>query len=280
MLGQKKLLQRIVPGLMHAFIFWGFLVLFPTIVMAMIAAVDKHAELPWLGHQTWFGWLADLFVVLVLAGVAAAVVIRKVVRPPRFQGSHVGEADFILFMIAGVVATLLLWHAAAHAAGLNGHVGPLSDAIAKGFPRHGLEERVFVVVKQERPLTAVLSTMNLCQSQTGRVLISGTWFKLAHLGLFIGAVGAAFTVLAAIGALGLSFVLFLEFWIAVLYFAAADFLYTARLAAYVTLVGGAEIIGLAAKIAFTIRRQCKAHIVVMCVLLRPRRYPSAAPAPG
>jgi Fe-S oxidoreductase len=143
-LGQRKLLQRLVPGLMHAFIFWGFLVLFPTILMAMIAAVDKHAELPWLGHQTWFGWLVDLFVVLVLVGVAAAVYIRKVVRPPRFQGSHVGEADFILFMIAGVVATLLCWHAAAHAAGLNDHVGPLSDAIAKGFPSHGLAERVFV----------------------------------------------------------------------------------------------------------------------------------------
>jgi hypothetical protein len=39
-LGQSKLLQWLVPGLMHAFIFWGFLVLFPTIVMAMIAAVD------------------------------------------------------------------------------------------------------------------------------------------------------------------------------------------------------------------------------------------------
>ena len=39
-LGQRKLLQRLVPGLMHAFIFWGFLVLFPTIVMALIAAVD------------------------------------------------------------------------------------------------------------------------------------------------------------------------------------------------------------------------------------------------
>jgi Fe-S oxidoreductase len=143
-LGQKKLLQRLIPGLTHAFIFWGFLVLFPTILMAMIAAVDKHAELPWLGHQTWFGWLVDLFVVLVLAGVAAAVYIRKVVRPARFQGSHVGEADFILFMIAGVVVTLLCWHAAAHAAGLNDHVGPLSDAIARVFPSHGLEERVFV----------------------------------------------------------------------------------------------------------------------------------------
>ena len=38
-LGQRKLLQRLVPGLMHAFIFWGFLVLLPTILMAMIAAV-------------------------------------------------------------------------------------------------------------------------------------------------------------------------------------------------------------------------------------------------
>jgi Fe-S oxidoreductase len=143
-LGQSKLLKRLVPGLMHAFIFWGFLVLFPTIVMAMIAAVDKHAEFPWLGHQTWFGWMVDIFVVLVLIGVAAAVWIRKVVRPPRFQGSHVGEADFILFMIAGVVTTLLCWHAAAHAAGLNDHVGPLSEQLAKLFPSHGHAERVFV----------------------------------------------------------------------------------------------------------------------------------------
>jgi Fe-S oxidoreductase len=143
-LGQRKLLQRLVPGLAHAFIFWGFLVLFPTILMAMIAAVDKHAELPWLGRQTWFGWTVDLFVVLVLAGVGSAVFIRKVVRPARFQGSHRGEADFILLMIAGVVATLLCWHAAAHAAGLNDHVGPLSAALAEAFPARGSAERVFV----------------------------------------------------------------------------------------------------------------------------------------
>ena len=40
-LGQRKLLQRLVPGLMHAFIFWGFLVLVPTIVAAAVAAVDE-----------------------------------------------------------------------------------------------------------------------------------------------------------------------------------------------------------------------------------------------
>ena len=33
--GQSKLLQVLVPGLMHAAIFWGFMVLLPTILIAM-----------------------------------------------------------------------------------------------------------------------------------------------------------------------------------------------------------------------------------------------------
>src|SRR5207248_8777699 len=102
-LAQRKLLARLVPGLMHAFIFWGFLVLLPTILMAMISAVDGRVELPWLGRQEWFGWLADIFCILVLVGVATAVVIRKRLRPERSRGSQLGEDDFILFMIAGCV---------------------------------------------------------------------------------------------------------------------------------------------------------------------------------
>ncbi len=143
-LGQRKLLQRLVPGLMHAFVFWGFLVLLPTILMAMIAAVSPTAELPWLSQQTWFGWMVDLFVVLVFVGVVAAVINRKVLRPERFSGSHLREADLILLMIFGVVGTLLCWHAAAHAQGLNDHVGPISNAFASLFPSSGYAERVFV----------------------------------------------------------------------------------------------------------------------------------------
>ena len=54
--------------------------------------------------------LSDVFAVLVLAGVATALVIRTVVRPARFAGSHVGEGYFILGLIALVVLTLLAWH--------------------------------------------------------------------------------------------------------------------------------------------------------------------------
>ena len=59
-LGQRKLFQRLGPGLMHAFIFWGFVVLFPTIVMALLGAVDPDWTLPWLGHQGWFFLLVDV----------------------------------------------------------------------------------------------------------------------------------------------------------------------------------------------------------------------------
>jgi Fe-S oxidoreductase len=147
-LGQRKLLQRLVPGLMHAFVFWGFLVLFPTIVMAMISAVDQDETLPWLGHQGWYFALSDVFVILVLVGVVAAAVNRKLIRPKRFEGSHLGEADLILAMIAAVVLTLLCWHAARIAAGLNewpARASFLSNALSGAFPTgDDTAERVFV----------------------------------------------------------------------------------------------------------------------------------------
>jgi len=135
-LGQRKLLQRALPGVMHGFIFWGFIVLFPTIVMAMIAIVDREATLPWLGAQEWFALLADVFAVLVLVGVATALWIRKVVRPARFDGSHLDEADLILALISGIVITLLLWHAARIALSLNEYdagAAPVANLLAGLF---------------------------------------------------------------------------------------------------------------------------------------------------
>ena len=145
-LGQRKLFQRLVPGLVHALIFWGFLVLFPTIVMAMIAAVNRNWSIPWLGAQGWFMALVDVFVIAVLAGVVAAVVIRKVVRPARFDGSHLGEADLILALITLVVLTLLCWHASRIAAGLNEWPAGdsfLANALAGAMPSPRVSERVF-----------------------------------------------------------------------------------------------------------------------------------------
>jgi Fe-S oxidoreductase len=149
-LGQRKLLQRLGPGLMHAFIFWGFLVLVPTIVIALIGVVDKHSTLPWLGHQGWYALLVDIFCVLVLVGVIAAFYIRKVQRPRRFQGSHLGEADLILGLIATIVISLLLWYATRIALHLNewpAAWSPVSNALSHLFADDQTTkvlERVFV----------------------------------------------------------------------------------------------------------------------------------------
>ncbi len=136
-----------MPGLVHAFIFWGFIILFPTIVMALISAVDQDETLPWLGRQGWFMALVDVFVILVLLGVVAALVNRKLVRPARFEGSHLGEADLILALIAGVVLTLLGWHAARIAAGQNewpAHWSFLSNGLSHAFRTGESSERGFV----------------------------------------------------------------------------------------------------------------------------------------
>ena len=134
-LGQRKLFQKAAPGVMHAFIFWGFLVLLPTIVEAMLAAIDPHWTLPYLGHVAWFAFLQDLFAILVVLGVAIAFTIRKVQRPDRFRGSHMEEADRILLAILGIVTTLLLWNASRIALGFADHpaAAPVADALSGLF---------------------------------------------------------------------------------------------------------------------------------------------------
>src|SRR5947208_3200582 len=105
-LGQRKLLQRAIPGLMHAFIFWGFLVLLTTIVEAMGAIFSRSFRLPLIGDTPALNLIQDVFAALVLVGVITAFVIRKVQRPDRFKGSHLREADYILLWIAGIIVTL------------------------------------------------------------------------------------------------------------------------------------------------------------------------------
>ncbi|TME10574.1 MAG: (Fe-S)-binding protein [Chloroflexi bacterium] len=134
--GQSKLLQRFGPGLMHALIFWGFIVLFPTILIAMIGAVDPHATLPWLGSQGWYALMVDVFAGLVFCGVLAGFYIRKVLRPLRFAGSHLAEADLILAWIAGIVISLVAWHASQIALGFSDYPrewAPVSNLVSGGL---------------------------------------------------------------------------------------------------------------------------------------------------
>ena len=118
-LGQRKLLQRFGPGLMHALIFWGFLVLLTTVLEVFGEAFSPSFVLPFIGSTGWLGLVQDVFAGGVALGIGMALYFRKVRRDERFIGSHLEEADFILLMIFGVIFTLVMLNAAKIAQGTN-----------------------------------------------------------------------------------------------------------------------------------------------------------------
>src|SRR5215475_12312155 len=117
-IGQRKLLQWSVPGLAHAFTFWGFIVLLLTIIEAFGALFSKHFAIVLFGTWAWVGFIEDLFAVAVLAGIITFAVIRlrnhprREGRSSRFAGSHTGAAWLVLFGIFLVIATLLIYRGA------------------------------------------------------------------------------------------------------------------------------------------------------------------------
>lgn len=107
-IGQKRLLQDPVPGLMHALIFWGFLTLLVTTGNYLTNGLVE-AVLAWpFGGVIWMAavGVANLFVGLVIAAVLFAVFRRTVLRPTRLALSR--DAFIILALILGVVISELL----------------------------------------------------------------------------------------------------------------------------------------------------------------------------
>ena len=107
-LGQRKLLQWTLPGVVHFFIFWGFLILFTTIIEGFGAVYQEGFHLPLIGRWGPLGALQDFFIVAVLLSVGTALWVRRGERPGRYHGSHSKEAEIILYLIAGIMITILL----------------------------------------------------------------------------------------------------------------------------------------------------------------------------
>ena len=136
MLGQRKLLDRLVPGPDARVHLLGLHRPLPDDPDRDDRRRRPAPDHPWLGAQGWFAALADLFVALVLLGVVTAVVIRKVVRPaavrgqPPWRGRPDPGADRGRRDHAGC------WHGARIAAGLNewpAGWSPLSQALSHLF---------------------------------------------------------------------------------------------------------------------------------------------------
>ena len=117
-IGQRKLLKKTVPGIAHALTFWGFLILLATIIEAFGALFSSTFAIPLIGHDSWLGFLEDLFCVLILISLMVFAILRisnapdRRQRDSRFYGSHTGAAWLVLLGIAMVVITLVMYRAA------------------------------------------------------------------------------------------------------------------------------------------------------------------------
>ncbi|MGZ8705402.1 MAG: Fe-S cluster protein, partial [Aeromicrobium sp.] len=146
-LGQKKLLNWTIPGAAHLFVMYAFLILATVYVEAYGALFNPEFAIPVIGHWAILGFLQDFIGVMCFFGLVTFAIIRlknspeKLGRKSRFEGSHLGGAWLVLFMIFNVLWTMFFFRGAASAAGnlpyengafLSIGLGKLFDGFSEG----------------------------------------------------------------------------------------------------------------------------------------------------
>ncbi|MGH8895744.1 MAG: 4Fe-4S dicluster domain-containing protein, partial [Egibacteraceae bacterium] len=117
-LGQRKLLRWRGPGVLHALIFWGFVVLQSQTLEAVGEVFDPDFHIPFFGPGTAasdaLGFAQDLLTALVLVGIAGFALIRlaqapaRLGRRSRFAGSRLDQGWYVLLYEFGLLYTVLV----------------------------------------------------------------------------------------------------------------------------------------------------------------------------
>ena len=111
-LGQRRILspRHFAAGVMHAFIFWGFLAVGLNTIHFVGAGFHEGFHLPLLGPDSVLGRVymvvRDVFEVFVIVMIGVAAVRRAFVRPERLTRSW--DAVLILTLIATLMVTDLV----------------------------------------------------------------------------------------------------------------------------------------------------------------------------
>ncbi|MCF8259474.1 MAG: 4Fe-4S dicluster domain-containing protein [Melioribacteraceae bacterium] len=107
--GQSKLLQDPMAGLIHFFIFWGFVLFLGAVVESVLQGFYTPFNLEFLGPIYSLITLSqDVLGSLVLVSLAYAVNRRYILKVKRLQGGTAEKLDaaLVLFMIAVVVISM------------------------------------------------------------------------------------------------------------------------------------------------------------------------------
>jgi len=111
-IGQKIMFKEPAVGLMHALIFWGFLILLFRSISVVGEAFSPGWTVFWFSHtiENWYTIAKDVTEAVVLAMIGAAFFRRWVLKPWRITNSR--DAELILSLIGLLMVTDFLYDGA------------------------------------------------------------------------------------------------------------------------------------------------------------------------
>jgi Fe-S oxidoreductase len=135
-LGQRRMFRDPRAGLMHAAIFWGFIVITIGTIDLLGHGFYQQFDIPLVSGRPWFLLLVDLFQLAVIVAVLYAFYRRLVSRPRRLFFS--GQALVILSLIFGLMVTSFLAGAFRLAHDPAVTTGPITAALSHALRNAGV----------------------------------------------------------------------------------------------------------------------------------------------
>ena len=140
--GHTRMLKWGVVGVAHWFVMVGFGALVLTLIEATGETFVPSWEIPWLGHQAWYGLFVELIALTTFLGIAGLILIRQVNHPrwngrSRFAGSNFRQAYFVESVILVIAVCIFLIRGFKYATGFQrfpGWAAPISNALGHILP--------------------------------------------------------------------------------------------------------------------------------------------------
>ena len=111
---QEKILQWTGVGILHAFIFWGFMIAQSQSLEAIGEVFDPDFHIPLIGRWEILGFTQDLFSVLIMVAIIGFAIVRFAQSPrirgkqSRFAGSYLSHGWYVLLLEFALLYTVLV----------------------------------------------------------------------------------------------------------------------------------------------------------------------------
>jgi Fe-S oxidoreductase len=105
--GQSKLLREPAAGLMHFFIFWGFVILLSSIIESIGEGIYPNFSFNFIGRlYPILVFFQEAIALLVVLSILTAFFRRLILKPKRLEGHSSSEAYLILTLILFIMLTM------------------------------------------------------------------------------------------------------------------------------------------------------------------------------